>query len=823
MPERFHSSLQAQHFRSIARICEAVDETLEVQHAMEKVLDVLVEVFECDSAWVAESSASAEGEFTITASVARGPIELTLRPNTKFARDSNYSSYLLSQDVFNAPLILPTEKLRELEDEALVTSGIKSHLVVGLRLKGESKWILCLNHSQRAHAWSDVELELVEVGAQRTAAALNNLLANKELQYREERLQLAIEAAGDGVWDWHVEKGELVFSESWADMLGYEISEMPKTMAGFEALVHPDDLALVRKSLLDHLKGLSPRYECEHRMRNKSGEYTWVLDRGRVVEKDDDGNPLRVLGTRRNISHTKHAEEMLLRERRLFTGGPCVVFRWVAADGWPVEYVSPNVKELFGYSAEEFMTGAVPYSETVFGNDLKRVASEVALHTETGIGVFEQEYRIVRADGEVRWLYDFTVVNRDEDGKVTHYEGYVLDATERRNAEQERLELVKQMQHAQKLESLGVLAGGIAHDFNNLLMGVLGHADLALDKMESQPGAAESVEQIKVAAHQAADLTHQLLAYAGKGKYVTVALEVNHAIREMARLLEVTLTGKADMRFDLDPGLPAIQADRSQFGQVVMNLITNAADAIGDNSGTISLHTSVVDLDPDRISRLNLTEPILGGFYVCIEVSDNGCGMDEETQAKIFEPFFTTKFTGRGLGMAAVMGIVKAHGGALKVRSEVGVGTKIKVYFPATSRVPKLPVEDITDSQWRGQGTVLLVDDEDAIRRVSSLMLESMGFDVLIAADGLEALEIYAKHKSEIRGVLLDLTMPNVSGEEVFHELRKMDSQLPVILSSGYNQSDVVRNFAGRDVVHFLQKPYGRRQLTKVMQSALPV
>jgi len=522
------------------------------------------------------------------------------------------------------------------------------------------------------------------------------------------------------------------------------------------------------------------------------------------------------------LGQRKQAEEALLRERRLFTGGPVVVFRWIAAEGWPVEYVSPNVSDLLGYTSADFITGRIPYADVIHRGDLDRVTDEVAARSREGASVFEQDYRVVRADDEVRWIYDFTVIHRDETGQITHYEGYVLDTTERKRAEKERLSLERQMQQAQKMESLGVLAGGIAHDFNNLLVGVLGYSELALDTLEADAPARGHISGVVNAAKRAADLAHQMLAYSGKGKFVVEALDLSKLVNKMANLVEVSISKKIVLKYEFAEGLPAIEADGTQIRQVVMNLITNASEAIGDKSGVITIRTGVADCDREYLKGAYPDENLPAGLYNFIEVSDTGSGMDETTIARIFEPFFTTKFTGRGLGLAAVLGIMRGHKGALKIYSEPGKGTAFKALFPALAGPVAAGNEDFdTEQDWSAGGVILLVDDEETVLAVGKQFLERANFEVLTAPDGRAALDIFRDHKDEIVAVILDLTMPRMDGDECFRELRRIREDLRVILSSGYNEQELSQRFVGRGFADYIQKPYRGATLIAKLKAAL--
>ncbi len=389
-------------------------------------------------------------------------------------------------------------------------------------------------------------------------------------------------------------------------------------------------------------------------------------------------------------------------------------------------------------------------------------------------------------------------------------------------AEEERHKLEAQMLEFQKLESLGVLAGGIAHDFNNLLMAILGNADLARSLLPPASPARPNVEEIVRASQRAADLCRQMLAYSGKGRFVVGRYDLSEIVQEMAQMLEVSVSKKASLRYSFAAELPAVRADATELRQVIMNLITNASESLGDESGVISVSTGVLECDRAYLSGSHLDDKLPEGRYVYLEVADTGCGMDEETQRRIFDPFFSTKFIGRGLGLAAVLGIVRGHRGAIKVHSEPGQGTTFRILLPALDWEAKEPAPSpaVNAHPPRG-GTILLVDDDPAVRHVAAQMLDGLGFKVLTAADGREGLEVFRQHDGEMDCVILDLTMPEMGGEEVFGELRRLRSDICVILSSGYNEEDVTQRFVGQRLAGFIQKPYTSAKLRVTLNRVL--
>jgi signal transduction histidine kinase len=421
-------------------------------------------------------------------------------------------------------------------------------------------------------------------------------------------------------------------------------------------------------------------------------------------------------------------------------------------------------------------------------------------------------------------MHDGMRLIRDADGNPREIVGSWIDITQRKLAEEEKARLEAQLQQAKKMESLGVLAGGIAHDFNNLLMVVLGHAELALEDISPMSPARGNLTEITTAARRAAELSQQMLAYAGKAVFMVERVGLRDLVEEMAHLLQTAISKKAILSLNLTRGLPPIEADPGQIRQIVMNLVINASEAIGDRDGVITVSVGTTRCDEEYLQKTELHDDLSPGRYVHLEVTDTGSGMSADTQARIFEPFFTTKFTGRGLGLAAVLGIVRAHKGALKVYSEPGKGTTFKVFFPALT-----DGEDATRSpepsslaDWRGQGTILLVDDEESLLTLGARMLEHLGFTVLTVADGLQAVNLYRERGKEIDLVLMDLTMPHMDGAEAFSELRRLNPEVPIVLASGYSHEDVASRFAGKGLSGVLQKPYTLAKLRESLAGLMP-
>jgi PAS domain S-box-containing protein len=428
--------------------------------------------------------------------------------------------------------------------------------------------------------------------------------------------------------------------------------------------------------------------------------------------------------------------------------------------------------------------------------------------------VWKGEIKNRAKDGSFYWVDTTIVPFLGEDGRPAQFVAIRADITQRKEAE----DVLRQ---SQKLESLGVLAGGIAHDFNNLLTTILGNANLGAMHLPPESPALPYLGQIEQATLRAADLTRQLLAYAGKGRLQVVEVDLNRLVTEMTQLLTVSISKKAVVRYDLARDLPKISADPSQMQQLVMNLVTNASEAIGDEvRGLITIRTGVQAVDEATNVGLLPALPLSPGNYVTLEVSDTGCGMTQEVRERIFDPFFTTKFTGRGLGLSAMLGILRSHHGSLKVYSEPGRGSVFKLFFPAHA----LAAEDRPAVQagagWQGRGVLLVVDDEAPARAVARGLAEAYGFQVLEAADGQEALGLFDLRHRELSAVLMDLTMPHLDGRRAFLRMHEIDPGVPVVMTSGYSEEDVVADFLGRGLAGFLAKPYQSSQFLAVLRSS---
>ncbi len=431
-------------------------------------------------------------------------------------------------------------------------------------------------------------------------------------------------------------------------------------------------------------------------------------------------------------------------------------------------------------------------------------------------------HRVTAANGELRWMQWTNRALFDDDGNVVEFQSLGIDITERMDAEEERKRFDENLAQVQKLESLGVLAGGIAHDFNNLLTSILGNADLALARLRPDSTVHGNLKEIEVASQRAAELCQQMLAYSGRGRFQTEVVDLAELVEEMLQILELSVSKKAAIRLYLDDR-PNCRLDVTQIRQVLMNLITNASDALGDQNGVIRIRTGMMDCGHDYLQSTYVDDDLPQGAYAFVEVSDSGCGMDGDARARLFDPFFTTKLAGRGLGMAAVLGIVRGHRGAIRIVSDVDVGTTIRVLLPASAEVPDAGLAADADAvvAMGGTATVLVVDDERCVRDLARASLTQSGYEVLSAVDGEDALSVFRESMPLVDVVVLDLTMPRLGGHEVLPRLRAMRPDMPIVLCSGYDTHDIEERFINVDRLAFLHKPYRPAKLVAAIEHVL--
>ena len=529
------------------------------------------------------------------------------------------------------------------------------------------------------------------------------------------------------------------------------------------------------------------------------------------------GQPSLLLGLSQNLTAQKLLEQELQRSRESLAKAQALA----GVGNWQWEVASDEVTwsdQLYRQLGLE--PGAVlPSFRTV----LARIHPADRWLLRKSMRRFERgqdrppvDFRVLQLDGSIRFVQSNIEVERDADDKAIRLVGTFQDMTERLITEEA-------FRQTQKLESLGVLAGGIAHDFNNLLSAIGGNLELARLNMAPEPAASPFLVRIEKILRRAAQLTHQMLAYSGKGHFVIKPINLNQVAEDMPNLLEVSISKRVLLQYRLEPELELIEADPAQIQQVIMNLVTNASEAIGDQDGTIILRTGMESLSAPLERVDNRGWAIAPGRYVTLEVADTGCGMSEDTLGKLFDPFFTTKFSGRGLGLSAMLGILRGHQAGIRIQSRPGEGSTFTLYFPASAvrESAEPPVVMTLAVPGAVAARLLVVDDEPDILEACVELLTTLGYSVCQAQDGLEALELFRQDPHAIDLVLMDLTMPRMDGKEALRAMRALDPDVKVVLCSGFNEADVTKTFPYSSLSGFLQKPYTFQTLKEVIQQGL--
>lgn len=609
-----------------------------------------------------------------------------------------------------------------------------------------------------------------------------------------------------GYKDWSVE----FFDEKIERLTGFDVDKFNSKQITMLDLIVDEDIEFAKNSFIRALK-TDKSYVREFRIRSKTGDIHWMQERGQII-CDDDGKIEYVSGVFFDITDRKHAEEVLrqseTRLKAVFEANPDPVVVY-DTNGHP-QYLNPEFINVFGWTLEDLKGKRIPFVP----DDQKEItAAKIKELYDYQKPVRFETARLTK-DGQFLDIFISAAIIKDPESATS---GMVVNLTD--ITEKKRLEA--RLQGAQRMEAIGTLAGGIAHDFNNLLMGIQGNASLLLFNKDAVHPDYEQLKNIENYVLQGSDLTSQLLGFARGGKYEVEVMNLNEVIKRENRMF--TRTKKEIVIHEqYEKDLWSVKVSKGQIEQVLLNLYVNAWQAM-PGGGDIFVQTNNILLDHHFIKPFQVTP----GKYVKISITDSGTGMDEATLQRIFEPFFTTKKMGRGigLGLASVYGIIKNHGGFIDVYSKKGEGTSFYIYLPAIDTQNTLQNKEIgpTDKITLGTETILFVDDEDMITDVGRQLLEKLGYTVLTAGSGREAIEIYQKHLNEISLVIIDMIMPGLNGGETYDELKKIDSNIKVLLASGYSIDGQAQDILDRGCHGFIQKPFNIKRLSHKIRTVLDI
>lgn len=635
------------------------------------------------------------------------------------------------------------------------------------------------------------------VGIARDETALRR--AREAARKSEERFDLAARAARDLIYDYDIVADRITWGANSLEVFGLPREALGGTLQGWEGRIHPDDLPRVTAKLGAAI-ARGTTYEDEYRFLRGEGAWVTVRDRGLVIA-GPDGRAVRMIGCMEDVTEARRAHaELAASEAR---------YRFIAETTSDLVYdydlvgdvflfVGPRVEAWLGVSAARLRAEPGLWWQRVDERDRERIRRQMVADLAHRPPAVRYEYRLRVADGSWRTVHDAFAVSYDAAGRAVRAQGIMADLTELRALEAE-------VAQAQKLESVGRLAGGIAHDFNNLLTGMI--ANLSLARLDGQPGHLDEVER---AIDRAAQLVRGLLAYSRRNALSLEAVDLRECVAAVMRLIRPTLGPDIEVSIDAPPDLPRAWADAARVEQVLVNLALNARDAMPDG-GALRFVLDVVERDggPDAPRAP----------HVRVTVEDTGVGMAPDVQARAFEPFFTTKADqGTGLGLAVVLGIVTQHAGHVECQSEVGRGSRFVVSLPVAAAAQPAAGAAPAATAPTGREAVLLADDEPAIRRAVRRLLEGFGFEVLVARDGEEAVAAFERARDRVRAVVLDLTMPRLSGREALQRLRLLDPDVPVVITTGYG-TEGLEDEPG--VAAVLSKPYQPAELARTLRRVI--
>ena len=667
-------------------------------------------------------------------------------------------------------------------------------------------------HQSTPRDWRQDEVELVRAVAGRCWESIERARITRELQESEHHLRVALDTARLGSWELDLATLGLKASPNCHANFGLP-PDHEFTYEDLLAMIHPEDRGPMQAAVQRAMReGVD--YEAEYRIERPDGRTGWIVANGRVLRLPD-GTPHRMVGVTLDVTERKLADQAVRsseeRFRQMANSMPQIV--WTARPDGYLDYYNERWYEFTGF--DRSLGGDQSWAPLLHPDD-RQLCYDIWYGSVRSGEPYQIEYRFWdRREKRWRWFMGRALPARDAAGEIVKWFGTCTDIDEQKRTQQAVLQ-------TQKLESIGLLAGGVAHDFNNLLVGIMGGASFALGTLPPAHPAYAMLQGVVDASERAAHLTRQMLAYAGKGSFIIEPVDLSDMVVRTSQLVSASIPKSVQLQLQIEERIPTVQTDPGQMQQVVMNLILNGAEAVGENrNGMVVIRTRAERIGQGKTRRDVAGHAIAPGLYTVLEVQDTGGGIDNVTLTKIFDPFFTTKFTGRGLGLAAVQGIVRSHKGAIEVDTALGRGSTFRVLLPAERAGAAIePPRKIIDRPSRGSETVLVVDDEALVRNLSKAALEKAGYDVIVAGAGVDGLERMRDHP-EIALVLLDMSMPEMSGRQVLEALQAINPATPVVICSGYSADEVYRQFAGLEMAGVLQKPFTASALVTQVRTIL--
>ncbi|MBU0729403.1 MAG: PAS domain-containing protein [Proteobacteria bacterium] len=608
-----------------------------------------------------------------------------------------------------------------------------------------------------------------------------------------------------GLWEVNIQTGKGNVDKRCAEMLGYQLDEIDSSMEFWNEIVHPEDKDRILKELEAYLSGKAESYSSEYRLLTKEGLWKWVLDKGKIIDWDEDGKPLILVGTHRDIQERKTAEESLIQEKNKLEAV-------IAALGDGLTVQDRNFKILYQNAIQKERQGehVGDYCYTAYqGKNEVCDGCLVAKCFDDG-QVHRRETSATTHEGKDIFMEVSASPVRDSQGKIFAAVETVRDITQRKALE-------AQLQQSQKLEAIGTLAGGIAHDFNNILAAIFGYAELVQSNLSKDSELWAFQEEVIKASHRAKELVKQILAFSRKENQELKPLQLSGIIQESLKMLRASIPTTIEIKEDINSQAGIILADPTQIHQVIMNLCTNAYHAMRETGGVLSIGLDKTDID--EMSRFKIPP----GSYVWLTVSDTGHGMNKQIQERIFDPYYTTKQTGEGtgLGLAVVHGIITSYGGHIKVNSAPQKGTSFNVFLPWID-LPSYDQEDqTTDILPHGNERILVVDDEETIATLEERILNGLGYQVTSTTSSEKALQIFSSSPHEFDLIITDMTMPAINGAELSGKILALRPDIPILLCTGYSDLIDHEKASTLGISRLLMKPVARKELAGVVREIL--
>jgi PAS domain S-box-containing protein len=804
------------HFlKNLELVSKAMNSAKDVEHIIDDVLEAVFSIFDCDRIWLFHPCDPNATSFRVLAEKTKPEYPGAFATGQELPMSAEAAGTISKALTSGSPVVFGPESENKIDDISTQFS-VLSQIVMAIHPKTGEPWMFGMHQCSHARVWSIQEQLLFKEISFRVVEGINNLIllrdlrtSERKLRESEERYALALRAANIGTWDWNLKTGGLKWSEQIEPMFGFSKGQFGATYDAFLDCLHPDDRKHVVDSVTDALYG-GKEYDIEHRIIWPDKSIRWVSEKGKVY-RDEDGEPLRLLGVVLDITEQKNSFE---RFRTVLDSIDALVY---VADMETYELLFVN-----------------KYGREIWGDIIGKICWQSLQSGQSGPCEFCTNDKLLDADlnptGPYIWEFQNTADNewyecRDQaihwlDGRIVRME-IASNITHRKEADAQKNMFEEKLRQSQKMESIGTLAGGIAHDFNNILGVIIGYADMA--RIESSPlsKTAQHLTEVLKAGNRAKELVKQILAFSRQADAERIALQPATIVKEAVKMLRPSLPATIEINLNIATETSAIFADPTQIHQILINLCTNAFHAMEETGGKLD-----ISLQETKLSAENLVkeQDVEAGNFVELSISDSGPGIAPEIKDNIFDPYFTTKEAGKGtgLGLSVVHGIVKSYGGVISLESEPGKGTAVHVFIPAIAGdTTPVPEDKGADQVQVGTEHILFIDDEEMIAMMGKNVFEMLGYKITLSTNSQEALQIFQNQPDQFDLIITDQTMPGMTGVELAREVLALRPNIPIILCTGFSSIISEKQAKAIGIKEFVLKPYSTKYIAKLTRKAL--